>query len=210
LTKVAFVGSKDLAQQMAGYLVQSPDILVTGFFDDFRTPGETTPLGPILGPLSEVGAARARGTFDALVLGVGYLHLQKRAEILASLLGAVPLLTYAHPSAWVDPSAKLGEGALLLPGCRVDAHVTVGAGSVLNVGCVVCHDAVIEENCFLGPSVTVAGFARVGRGCFLGVGTVVIDNVRIAEGIQTGGGAVVADNLTEPGLYLGVPARRRG
>jgi len=210
LKRVAIVGSRDLAQQMAGYLVQAEDLQVAGFFDDFRVRGESTPHGPVLGPLSEAAAARARGVFDALSIGVGYRHLQKRGEILASLLGAVPLLTYVHPSGWVDPTAKLGEGAFLLPGCRIDANVTIGAGSVLNVGCVVCHDSVIEENCFLGPSVTIAGFAWVGRGSFLGVGTVVIDNVRIASGVQTGGGAVVVDDLTEPGLYLGVPARRRG
>jgi sugar O-acyltransferase (sialic acid O-acetyltransferase NeuD family) len=208
--RVALVGSRDLAQQMAGYLVQAPDIEVAGFFDDFRPSGETTPHGPVLGPLSGASAARDRGVFDSLALGVGYRHLQKRGEILTSLLGAIPLLTYVHPSGWVDSTAKIGEGAFLLPGCCVDANATIGAGSVLNVGCVVCHDSVIEENCFLGPSVTIAGFTRVGRGCFLGVGTVVIDNVSIAPRIQTGGGAVVVNDLTEPGLYLGVPARRRG
>jgi sugar O-acyltransferase (sialic acid O-acetyltransferase NeuD family) len=194
---------------MAGYLVQSADIQVAGFFDDFRSPGEITPLGPVLGPLAEARAAHARGAFDALAIGVGYHHLQKRGEILASFLGAIPLFTYSHPSSWVDPSAKLGDGAFLLPGCRIDANVTIGAGCLLNVGCVVCHHSVIEENCFLGPSVTVAGFVRVGRGCFLGVGTVLIDNVRLAPAIQTGAGAVVVDDLTEPGLYLGIPARRR-
>jgi len=209
MTRVAFAGSRDLAQQMAGYLAQTPGIQVAGFFDDFRPSGDPTPHGPVLGPLSEATIARQRGLFDSLAIGVGYRHLRKRGEILSSLLGSVPLFTFVHPSGWVDPSASIGEGAFLLPGCRIDAKAVIGPGCVLNVGCVVCHDSIIEENCFLGPSVTVAGFSRVGRDSFLGVGTVVIDNVRIAPGIQTGGGAVVVGDLTEAGLYLGVPARRQ-
>lgn len=182
---------------------------IAGFFDDFRAAGEATPNGPILGSVSEAAAWHQRGVIDSVAIGVGYRHLQKRAEILSSLQGAVPLFTFIHPSSWVDATATIGEGALLLPGCRVDTHAVIGAGSVLNVGCVVCHHSRIEENCFLGPSVTVAGFCRIGRDSFLGVGTVVIDNISSVPGVVTGGGAVVVDNLMEPGLYLGVPARRR-
>ena len=36
----------------------------------------------------------------------------------------------------------------------------------------------------------------------------VIHGVRIVEGCLIGAGAVVTDDLTEPGTYVGAPARR--
>jgi serine acetyltransferase len=35
----------------------------------------------------------------------------------------------------------------------------------------------------------------------------VIDNLHLVDFVRTGAGAVVTENLTEPGLYLGIPAR---
>ncbi len=80
---------------------------------------------------------------------------------------------------------------------------------VLNTACCIAHDSSVETHSFLGPGVSVAGFVRIGSQCFIGVGSTVIDNISIADGTQTGGGAVVVNDITEPGLYLGVPAKRR-
>jgi sugar O-acyltransferase (sialic acid O-acetyltransferase NeuD family) len=208
VTRIAIVGSRDFAQQMAIHLARLPAIQIAGFIDDRRPPGDMTPGGPVLGPIADLAAGRVTGV-DAVILGIGYRDLKARGAILESLLGRVPLWTYVHETCWVDPSAELGEGVILLPGCRIDLNVRIGAGTILNLGCVVCHDTEVAENCFLGPSVTLSGFSSVGRDSFLGAGTVVIDNVRVGSAVQTGAGAVVAEDLQEPGLYVGVPARLR-
>jgi serine acetyltransferase len=41
------------------------------------------------------------------------------------------------------------------------------------------------------------------------VGSTIIDNITVTDGTKTGGGAVVVENISEPGLYLGVPAKLR-
>lgn len=209
MKRVAVLGSRDLAQQMALHFSRAPETRVVGFLDDFRPEGDLTPGGPVLGPVSRVTALQRSGAFDEVAIGIGYRHLEHRGAVISSLVGRVRLATYVHPTCWIDPSAEIGEGAFLLPHCVLDANARVGRGSVLNLGCVVCHDSVVGENCFLGPRVTVAGFARIEAGCFLGVGTTVIDNVRLGPGVRTGGGAVVIRSEETPGLYLGVPARRR-
>lgn len=203
------LGSRDLAQQMALHFSRAPQTQVVGFLDDFRPAGDPTPGGPVLGPVSEVTALQRAGGFDEVAIGIGYRHLAHRGEVISSLLGKVRLATYVHPTCWIDPTAEIGEGAFLLPRCVVDSNARVGTGSLLNVGCVVCHDSVVGENCFLGPRVTLAGFVRIEAGCFLGVGTTVIENIRLGPGVQTGGGAVVVRSEETPGLYLGVPARRK-
>ena len=209
MRRVALIGSRDLAQQMALHFSRAPETVVAGFFDDFRPKGEQTPLGPILGKVVAIEGLYRAKVFDEIAIGIGYKHLVARGKVISSLTGKIPLATFVHPTCRVDETARIDEGAFLLQDCTIDSNASIGAGSVLNVGCVVCHDTNVGENCFLGPRVTLAGFVTVEDGCFLGVGTTVIDNVRLAGGVQTGGGAVVVRSADVPGLYLGVPARRR-
>lgn len=209
MKRLVILGSRDLAQQMALHFSREPDVRVAGFLDDFRPVGEQTPMGPVLGGASQALAMFEAGAFDQVAIGIGYKHMEYRGTLLTSLKKTVPLATYAHSTCWVDPTASIEEGSFLLPGCTVDSNARIGAGSFLNAGCVIAHDSIVGENCFLGPRVTVAGFTRIEAGCFLGVGTTVIDNLRVGPAVQTGGGAVVVEDSTTPGLYLGLPARRR-
>ena len=78
----------------------------------------------------------------------------------------------------------------------------------MNVGCTIAHDTRIGDHCFLGPRVSCAGFIQIGEACFLGISTTIIDGIRVAQNVQTGGGAVVVHDIHEPGLYVGVPAKR--
>ena len=54
----------------------------------------------------------------------------------------------------------------------------------------------------------MSGGVSIGDHTFVGAGAVVIHGVRIVAGCLIGAGAVVTDDLTEPGTYVGAPARR--
>jgi sugar O-acyltransferase (sialic acid O-acetyltransferase NeuD family) len=205
--RLAVLGSLDLAQLLAYHAALSGEWSVAGFFDDFRVPGESTPGGPILGPISQVEELYAQGEFEALAVGIGYKHLAFRQHCFERFQGRLPFARVVARGCCIDPSARLGEGCFLLPGCTLDAGVSLGANCVLNTGVVIAHDSSIGASSFLGPGTTVAGFVTVGRRCFLGVGTVLIDSLTLGDDVQTGAGAVVTESLERPGLYLGVPAR---
>lgn len=205
---LAVIGSRDLAQLIAHHAVESGEWgRVAGFFDDFREPGEATPRGPILGALDQVGAAYAAGEFEAVIVGIGYRHLSFREHCFQLLSGSVPVGRVISRGCHIDSTASVGEGTFLLPGCVLDAGTVVGPNCVLNTGVVIAHDSRVAGTSFLGPGTRLAGFVNIGQRCFLGVGTVISDSVTVADDIQTGAGAVVVGSLTEPGLYLGVPAR---
>jgi sugar O-acyltransferase (sialic acid O-acetyltransferase NeuD family) len=206
--RIAILGASDLGQLLAHHAGRDAGHEIVGFFDDLRPRGEVTPGGPVLGPTAEARSQHAAGSFDAVLIGVGYKHLEFRWRCYAELTDGVPKLTLIHSSCVIDPTARVGLGSVLLPGCVLDRQACVGENSLLNTGCVIAHDTSIGDNCFLGPGVCLAGFVRVERDCFLGVRTTVIDNVVLASGIQTGGGAVVTKSLTEKGVYVGMPARR--
>ncbi len=209
MTRLAIIGAGDLGQLLAHHAPACAEVSIAGFFDDLHAPGARVDGHPVLGGLAGMVSAFERGLFDAFVMGIGYRHLAFRGAFFRTHAARVPAVTLVHPSCVVDASARLGPGTVLLPGCALDRNVEIGANCLLNTGCTIAHDVRVVENAFLGPNVTLAGFATVRPGVFLGVSTTVIDRVTIHPGVRTGAGAVVIDDLVEPGLYVGVPARRK-
>lgn len=203
--RIAIIGAGDLGLQLAHYIRGENDVV--GFFDDTKSKGVLVDGIPILGGLANIEDIYKESVFDRLVLAIGYKHLRKRAEIFASLKERVPFFTYIHPTVWMDSSAKVGEGSVILPGCLLDRNVCIGENSFLNIGCCIAHDTEIGRHSFLAPRVSVAGFCKLGDFSFLGIGTVFRDNIQTCESVQTGAGAVVCKSLLEAGLYVGVPAR---
>jgi sugar O-acyltransferase (sialic acid O-acetyltransferase NeuD family) len=179
---------------------------VVGFLDDTKT-GSFEGL-PILGGFGDLERLHREGSFDEVVLAVGYRHLDFRAAFFArAAAGGVPLRSFVHPSVYVAPDARLGAGVVILPGCTIDSRAELGDGVVVQVGSTIAHDTVLGAHCFLGPGVCLAGYVSVGERSFLGIGTVVIDHVTLGPGTQTGGGTVVTGSSPGHQLLVGAPAR---
>lgn len=207
MRRLAIIGAGDLGVQLAHLARATGDYEPTGFFDDSRTAGDAVGGIPVLGNVEAIAATHARDGFDCLVVAIGYRHMRVRQELHRRFAPTIPFATLVHPSAIVDPTCTLGEGAAIYAGCVLDMGVRVGANALLNAGCVIAHHSEVGSGCFLSPAVSLAGFVSVSPGSVLGIGTVVIDNIRIAAGTRTGAGAVVTRDIDAPGLYLGVPAR---
>jgi len=207
MKKLAIIGSGDLGEQIAWHAHQDNHYSVVGFFDDFADPGIARHGLPILGNLSDVLPSYKNGLFDELLVAIGYKHFEQRKRIFDSLKKDVPFGRLIHSSSYVDPSVKMGSGVVIYPGCVVDMKARLEENVLLNAGVVIAHDTTIGAHSFLSPGVKVAGFVSVGNCVSLGIGTCVVDNIHLCDFVRTGAGAVVTESLTEPGLYLGVPAR---
>lgn len=73
----------------------------------------------------------------------------------------------AHASAVVDPTAVLGAGVSIGPGCLVEAGATIGEGSVLVHNVHVGRNARIGRACTLHSNVCVLDACVLGDGCIL-------------------------------------------
>lgn len=207
MKKLAIVGSGDLGEQIAWHAKNDNHYTVVGFFDDFADMAVARHGLPVLGRVADIAAAYKRGAFDEILLAIGYKHFRQRQLIFETLVAEIPFGRLIHSSTYIDPSVKLGRGVVVYPGCVIDMKAVLEDNVLLNAGVVVAHDSTIGAHTFLSPGVKVAGFVRVGNCVSLGIGTCVVDNLKIADNVRTGAGAVVTENLTDPGLYVGVPAR---
>lgn len=208
MKRVAIIGAGLLGQQIAHHIKGDQGYEPVGFFDDYVTEMPIRDYGSVLGRVTDVKRLYANGTFDQIIIGIGYKHFGYRWQCYEQLHNIVPFLTFVHSSCWVDKSAHIGEGSFLMAGTTIDDHVFIGENVFLQIGCSVSHHSTVKENCFLGPNVTLAGCVTVEMNCFLGVGSVLLDSISVASGVQIGGGAVVIDTIEEAGLYVGMPARK--
>jgi len=113
----------------------------------------------------------------------GYLRVSRPRYALALLLQRfAPLPRFPdgiHPSAVIEPSAWVADGASVGPLCYVGVDARIGPGSRLLAQVTVAAGAVIGAGCLLHPGV------RIGEGCRLGDGVIVHPNAVIgADGFS--------------------------
>jgi UDP-3-O-[3-hydroxymyristoyl] glucosamine N-acyltransferase len=96
------------------------------------------------------------------------------AEICQLLFGGYPgEAVGVHPTAVIDPSARLGTDVAIGPSVAVGPGCRIGARTVLRAGVVLDEGASVGEDCHLFPG------AVIGRRCIVGDRTVIHPNAVI-------------------------------
>lgn len=207
MKEVALIGGGALARQFIHHL-RIAQTMVHGVYDDTMALGtEVAPGVQVLGNLAAFFSAPPVGT--EVMVAIGYRHMRFRRELALRLRAAgVPLHTFIHTSAVVDPTATIGAGSVIYPGSIIDAEVRIGDNVLVNIGCTIAHDSLVGSHSFLAPGVVLSGDCRVGECNFLGTGTLLRDGMYTAEGVVTGIGSVVVTELSGPGTFVGNPAKQ--
>lgn len=116
--------------------------------------------------------------------------------------------TVVDERAYLNPSATVGAGSVVLPFAFLGAGVRVGRHGIVSANVTLGHDTALGDYGHVAPGAQVAGAARVGEGALLGIGSTVAPGVEVGAWSTLGVGAVAARDIPEGGLALGVPARR--
>jgi sugar O-acyltransferase (sialic acid O-acetyltransferase NeuD family) len=152
--------------------------------------------------------ARERGAFAGAAFALAVGDNRRRAacfEQLRAAGAAMPVLV--HASAVIAPTAKLGEGTVVMALVAVNPDAEVGQGVILNTGCVVEHDARIGDFAHLSPNSAIGGTVTIGARSHLGLGAVILPNLRVGADVRVGAGAVVVRDVPDGLTVAGVPAR---
>ncbi|HST29361.1 MAG TPA: UDP-3-O-(3-hydroxymyristoyl)glucosamine N-acyltransferase [Chthoniobacterales bacterium] len=78
-----------------------------------------------------------------------------------------------HPTAVVDPSAKLGNRVSIQPHAVLETGVQIGDNSIIGAGSYVGHESVIGESCLIYPNVTIRERAKIGARVIIHSGAVI-------------------------------------
>lgn len=119
---------------------------------------------------------------------------------------------------------ELREGTVIGENCYIDSYVVssgncrVGNNVTLRYGAIVAQGCDLDDAVYFAPRVMTnnldherraVGGAHVSKGVFVGTHAVLAAGIKILEGVTVGSGAFVSRSLTEPGVYVGIPARKR-
>ena len=115
--------------------------------------------------------------------------------------------TAVHPSAIVSPTARIGEGTVVMAGAVVNADARIGRHCIINTGATVDHDCVIDDYCHIAPGAHVCGGTHVGEGTWIGVGSCVIQYLNIGHDCMIGAGSVVVTDIPDDVTAYGNPCR---
>ena len=207
MKKIAIVGSSLLAERLIHYFEGTNFGHVEGMFDDFEVRGRSKYGRPILGRTEDTLPLFKKNVFEAIAIGIGYQHRRFRKEMYEHLKEiGIPVVTYIHPSAYVDSSALIGEGSIVLVNCTIDMSSQVGENVLLSSRCFVSHHVNIGSHTFCGAAVNLAGRTTVGECCFLGISTTSISGITIGFNVQSAAGAVITKDTPDHVLVAGVPA----
>ena len=208
MQKIAIIGSTELAHQLIYYFESTAFGTVVGMFDDFESEGVIKYDRPILGKTSDVPELLKKRAFDTVVISVGYKHRKFRRDIYQHLKkNQVPIATFIHPNSYVEKSAVIKEGCIILVDCTILLNARLHENVYVAPRCFISHDVKMHAHTYCAPAVNLAGNTEVGECCFLGINTTSINNITIGMNVQTAAGSVLTKDVPSNVMVAGVPAQ---
>ncbi len=118
----------------------------------------------------------------------------------------------------------IGDDVFIGPFVEIQKNVTIGAKSRVQSHSFICEFVSIGERCFIGHGVMFINdlfkegapahgkpelwaATRIGNNVSIGSNATLLP-VSICDNTVIGAGAVVTKDITEPGIYVGNPARK--
>lgn len=187
---------------------------IAGVIDDGVSAGESILDVPVLGGRAVLPEVHRRGVRLAVNAVGGIGNIQSRVGVFQLLIDeGFQCPPVVHPSAWVEPSAKVGEGVQVFPHAYVGSDTNLSFGVIVNTSAVVSHDCRIGPYANIAPGSLLAGNVSVGEAVLIGMGVTINLEVGIGARARIGNSAVVksdvpAGQVVRAGSIWPVPAPR--
>ena len=132
-----------------------------------------------------------------------------REKIVKKLPSDTKYFTYIHPSVQIySTDVKIGEGSIICGGSILTTNIVIGKHSHLNLLTTVGHDNIIRDYFTTAPGSKISGNCNIGKHVYFGTNSSVREKITICDDVIVGMNAGVVKNITEPGVYVGTPAKK--
>jgi sugar O-acyltransferase (sialic acid O-acetyltransferase NeuD family) len=165
---------------------------LVGVVDDRLARGSDVLGIPVLGNRDDLASIRRDGIGMAANAIGGITNMVTRVEVSQALAArGFVLPALVHPTAFIEASASIGEGAQVLAHSYVGSDAVVGRGVIVNTGAIVSHDCVLGDHANLSPGCLLAGGITVGEATLLGMGVTTYLGISIGANVRAGNGAII-------------------
>ena len=173
---------QELATTSGGELIGDPSLQITGAASLVEaTPGEISFFGnrKYIGLLRKTRASAVFVPTDfAESIGAAQIRVGNPTKAFEQVVlkFAPKPITFPpgiHPSAVVDPSARLGQHVSVQPHAVVEPGTTIGDDTIIGAGSYIGHETVIGSACLIYPLVTIRERSCIGSRVIIHSGAVI-------------------------------------
>ncbi len=140
MKRLVILGAGGYGRTVADVAAQSGDFSNIRFLDDSGT------AGAVLGKCGDYLKYLDADTVFYPAFGNNKVRMDWFCRLEAS---GCALLTLVHATAYVSPTATIGQGTVVLPQAIVNTGVKIGKGCLINCGAIICHGCVVEDGAHL-------------------------------------------------------------
>ena len=201
-TKVIIYGGGGLSKMIIEAVRVLGTYQIVGVIDDNMRKGTDVIGIPVIGGANMLSRLVKDGIRLAVNSVGGIGSYQVRLDVFLKLAkeGFVcPVIV--HPSAHIDPSARLESGVLVLAQSYVSGNAIVGMGTLINNSVVVSHDCVLGVCTNLSPGAKIAGDVIIEDFTQIGMNATVNIGVKIGKECLIGNGATIKKDVP-PGTHV--------
>jgi sugar O-acyltransferase (sialic acid O-acetyltransferase NeuD family) len=132
-----------------------------------------------------------------------------RERIVNSLPKETKYFTYIHSTAQIHGAdVYIGEGSIICAGTIITCNVKIGKHSHLNLITTIGHDNIIGDYFTTAPGVQISGNCVIGDRVYFGTRSCNKQKTKICSDVIIGLNSGVIKDITEPGTYVGTPAKK--
>ena len=189
--KKAIIGAGGHAREVMSQIVYD----LTCFVDDKYVGEETVPLSQFDPKEYEIMVAVADS--------------KDRFDIVQRLPKETKYFTWIHPNALImSDDVTIGEGSFIGAYSILTTNIKIGKHAILNRGNHIGHDCEIGDYFSAMPAAIVSGNVKIYDCVYMGSNSSIREKLSIHSLCTVGMNAGVVKNITEPGTYVGTPAKK--
>jgi acetyltransferase EpsM len=171
---------------------------IVGIIDDNMEPGKMIIGSPVLGGAEIMPDLYQQGIRTAVNSVGGIGNYKIRLNVFQQLANAGFICpAIVHPTAHIDPSARLEAGVLVLAQSYVSGSAVVGMGTLINNSVVISHDCILGVCTNFSPGAMIAGDAVIGDFTQIGMNATVNIGVKVGRECLIGNGATIKANIQD-------------
>lgn len=207
MPRIVAVGSGGHARVVIDVIRHCAELELVGIIDRNRPTGEKILGTPVIGDDEEFPRLAQRLNIEAAVVALGDNYARANVVERIRRVADLQFPTLVHPTAYVAPDAKLGQGTVVFPGAIVNTGSQVGEFCILNTHCSLDHDGRMGNFAALAPGACTGGAVTIGDFSVVCIGAKVSHGVAIGRHTVIGAGSTVLTDIGDQVVAYGTPAR---
>ena len=145
---------------------------------------------------------------DKFTVMVAVGDSRNRYDIVSKLPQSTEYFTFIHPTALIGEDVIIGAGSFIGANSIITTNITIGDHALLNRANHIGHDTTIGSFFSMMPGAIVSGNCTIYDCVYLGTNSSIKEKTNIHSFTTIGLNAGVIKNINEPGVYVGVPAKK--